>query len=365
MIKYVTTKKDLKQFIFFVKKHYQDNPYFVPPIYPILTKELKNEVLKTKKYTAILALKNSEIVGRLLYTIDDSKMKKTKIGYYSFLETINDQDVIKELFDTMESDLLSKGITYVEGTFTPYDPDTRRGILVKGFDKEPTIMTSYNYEYYGSLLETLNYVKALDTFSLSADICDETTLKLTVIEKYFEARHEVQIESLNMKNLDKDIQDVHEVLKTASIELNYQEAPSIELIQEVAKSMKLFIRPEFIKIAREKVTLEPIGFALVLPDFNQVIKKANGKLNLFYFLRSKKYITRARGLMQYVVPKYQNTGLIGVMFKKVYDHFLTEGITSFEAGTMVEENMKAMSTFMKFGGEITKTYRIYGKELSK
>ncbi|MGD9909724.1 MAG: hypothetical protein AB7U79_03865 [Candidatus Izemoplasmatales bacterium] len=365
MIKYVITKKDLKQFIFFVKKHYQNDPYFVPPIYNVLTKELKREVLKTKKYTAILALKNEEIVGRLLYTIDDSKMKNSKIGYYSFFESINDADVVKELFDTMEKDLLSEGMTYAEGTFTPYDPDTRRGVLVMGFDKDPTIMTSYNYAYYGSLLESIGYVKALDTFSLKADICDETTRKLTVIEKYFEARHEVQIDSLNFKDLDKDIQDVHEILKTASIELNYQEAPSIDLIQEVAKSMKLFIRPEFIKIAREKETLEPVGFALVLPDFNQVIKKAKGKLNLYYFLRSKKYITRARGLMQYVVPKYQNTGLIGVMFKKVYDHFLSEGITTFEAGTMVEENMKAMSTFMKFGGEITKTYRIYGKELSQ
>ncbi len=359
----VETKKDLRKFIFFTKKHYQEDLLFVPPIYHILTKELTKEVLITKKYTAILLIDANIVKGRLLYTTDDSKMKNTVVGYFSFFESINDLAVASSLFQYMESDLRLKGINYVEGTFSPYDPDTRRGILVEGFKTSPTIMTSYNHSYYGELIEQCGYAKALDTYSMDAIICEDTAKKLATLERYFLSRHQVQIDSINLKKINQDIEAIHKVLKEATIDMNYQEAPSIELIQAVAKNMKLFINPDLIKIAREKDTLEPVGFCVVLPDFNQVFKKSKGRLNPFILLRPKKYINTARGMMQYVVPKYQSTGLIAVMFKKVYDQFEELNIKTFEAGTMVEENQKAMASFLKFGGGITKRYRIYGKEL--
>ena len=78
-------------------------------------------------------------------------------------------------------------------------------------------------------------------------------------------------------------------------------------------------------------------------------------------LKSK--ITKARGTMQYIVPEYQNTGLIAHIFNSLFDEFTKQGITDFEAGTMMENNPKPINAFKKFGGEIIKTYRIYGKEL--
>ena len=68
-------------------------------------------------------------------------------------------------------------------------------------------------------------------------------------------------------------------------------------------------------------------------------------------------------MMQYIVPEYQNTGLIGHIFNALFDVFEEEGITHFEGGTMMEDNHKPINAFKKFGGEIIKVYRLYGKEL--
>ena len=51
------------------------------------------------------------------------------------------------------------------------------------------------------------------------------------------------------------------------------------------------------------------------------------------------------------------------MYKKIYDDFKVMGITDFEAGTMMEGNTKTLTSFSKFGGDIFKTYRLYGKEI--
>lgn len=364
MIKTVTTKAELQQFIYFIKTLYKDDPHVVYPLFFALKKELKEEVLVKQTYTALLCLQDDAIVGRILYTTDESKKQGKTIGYFSFFDVINDANVAKELLDYMEQDLLARGIDYVEGTFSPYDPDTRRGVLVKGFDSDPVIFTSYNYAYYPTLLETAGYSKAIDTVLLNAFASDKAIKRLNTASKYFLRSHDVRVDSLNFKNLDQDMADVHTVLVEATNEIIYQDAPSMDLIEQAARQMKMFINPNLIRIARENGTNRPIGFCLVLPDFNQVFKQTDGRLRPLKLLFGKRHITKARGMMQYITPDYQNTGLIGHMFKVIADEFERIGITEFEAGTMMEDNPKPINAFKKFGGEIIKVYRLYGKDLS-
>jgi len=363
MIKIVKSKKDVKQFVYYIKDLYKSEEHYVFPIFSAIKKELNKIVLIDQEYTAILALKDDIVLGRLLFTYDHNKKRDEEICYFSFFDVIDDLEIVNELFSFMEKDMKKRNVNYSEGTYAPYDPDTRRGVLVSGFDIDPTIFTAYNYEYYGRLLEEIGYVKSVDTVSLNADVSQKSKKRLNTISKYFSRSNDVRIDPVDWKELDRDMNDIHKILEVASNEIIYQEAPSIKVIGEAAKSMKAFINPNLIRIARENKTNEPVGFCLVLPDFNQVFKKTGGKIRPLKMLYYKNKITKARGTMQYIIPKYQNSGLIGHMFKVIFDELEGLGITDFEAGTMMENNPKPINAFKKFGGEIIKTYRIYGKEL--
>ena len=364
MIKIVKTKKDIKKFVYFIKDLYKSEEHYVFPIFSAIKKELNQIVLIDQDYTAILCMKDDVVLGRLLYTYDHNKKRDEEICYFSFFDTINDKTVAKELFSQMEIDMRDHNVKYSEGTYAPYDPDTRRGILVSGFDIDPTIFTSYNFEYYGGLLEGLGYTKSVDTVSLNADVCQKSKKRLNTISKYFSRSNDVRVDPVDWKELDRDMEDIHKILEIASNEIIYQDAPSIQVIAEAAKSMKAFINPNLIRIARENGTNKPVGFCLVLPDYNQIFKKTSGKIRPLKMLYYKNKITKARGTMQYIIPEYQNGGLIGHMFKVIFDELEGLGITDFEAGTMMENNPKPINSFKKFGGEIIKTYRIYGKEIN-
>ncbi len=361
MIIKVENKKDLKRFIHYVEDLYKDDPHMVYPIFSALTKELSQEVLETKKYTAILSVEDNLVVGRLLYTIDESKKQGKNIGYFSYFDCINNELVAKELFNYCVQDLKEKGINYLEGTFTPYDPDNRRGVLIEGFDSDPIIFTSYNYDYYGTLLEQVGFSKAIDTVLLNADVNEKSYKRLKTFSKFFNRSHDVRVDALNYKELNRDLKDIHQILKRATDENIYQEAPSIDLIRDVAEQMKIFLNPDFVRIARENDTNKPVGFCFVLPDFNQVFKKTKGRIRPLRILFGKRKINKARGMMQYIVPEYQNTGLIAHIYKALFEALKEHGYTHFEGGTMMEDNPKPINAFKKFGGEIIKVYRIYGK----
>ena len=365
MITEVQTKQDLQRFIQFQHQLYRFYPLMVYPFKKSIFKELSQILFGGQNAKAILSLdSDGSVCGRLFYSIQKSKNKKDPIGYWSFFETINDFEVVKELFDYMSDEMRKQGVHYIEGSFNPFDPDNRRGILVKGFDLAPTIFTSYNLPYYPELLEQYGFSKAYDTFSMAAYENEKTPKLMDTIQSYFDRHFDVEVDCINLRNLQKDMQDVKTIIEQASTDINYQEPPSMEMIQEVAKNMRPFINPNLILIAREKSDLSPIGFVLVLPDFNQLFIRTKGVLKPLYFLFNKRKITKARGVMQYVVPKYQSTGLIGLMYKKIYEEFHRIGITDFEAGTILEENEKSLSVFNKFDKKIIKIYRLYGKEIS-
>lgn len=363
MIIEVKTIKQLKDFVYFVKDLYKDCEHYIYPIFYVLIRELKLQVLKNKTYKALLCLDNNKVKGRLLYTFEESNKLGKKVCYFSYFDAINDQNIFNQLFGYMESDMRDNDVGYSEGTFTPYDPDNRRGILVKGYDDDPIIFTSYNYSYYQTLFETYGFHKSHDTYSLQPKINEKNKKRLNTLANYFEKRFSIRVDEIDLKNIDYEINDIHEVLIEATTEVIYQEAPSIDLIRDVAENLKLFLEPKIILIAREIESNKPVGFTFCLLDYNQVFKKTKGRLNLFKLLFSKKYIDRSRGMMQYVIPKYQGSGLIGYMYKKVYDAFEELGITKFEAGTMMENNQKPLTAMNKFGAEISKVYRIYGKEI--
>ncbi len=363
MIKMVASTRSLNRFIYFIKDLYKTDHHYIFPIFYALKRELKKEILIEKQYIAILSYRNTKLCGRLLYTYKYSEKQKRTICYFSFFDVIDDTAIASELFTFMEADMRKKNVLYAEGTYTPYDPDTRRGILIDGFDDDPTIFTSYNAPYYGRILEACGYRKAYDTHALSFDIASINLQKALTLSNYFSNHFDVRIDRLNLKNMDADIADIHRILEYATTEINYQQAPSIETIAQVAKQIKFFINPKLILIARENQTGQPIGFCLVFPDFNQILKKTRGKINPFKFFTQIKKCTRARGAMQYIIPKYQSSGLLGAMYHSIGEAFSELGITAFEAGTIMEENQKSLHTFDIFGGKIVKTYRIYGKEL--
>lgn len=365
MIISVQTPKDLRRFIRFSADLYRDDPHFVPPIWAAQWKELKREVLEKKVYTALLAVEGPLVKGRLLFRFKESKRRSATVAYFSFFECAPDVSVARELFGCMEARMREEGVAYAEGPFCPFDPDTRRGILIDNFADDPSIFLSYNKPYYPEYLEACGFRKAFDTVAMKADTDSGTRNIVDRIADRFLSQHpgEITVSPLDWKRLDREIDDVYKIMKIATTEINYQAAPDRREIAGVAKSLRFIGDRKMIIIARKAATGEPVGFALALPDFNQVLKKTKGRIRPLAILWHLRHVTRIRGMMQYIVPEYQSTGLLGLLFKVIYDRMEERGITAFEGGTIMENNPKSWGAFVKFGGTVSKTYRIYGKEL--
>jgi len=371
-VKAVNNLKDLKKFIMLPWKIYKGDKNWVPPFIDEMKKSfnLSDKTLASKiKYEIFLALKDNEPAGRICAAIDTrlNSEKNMKMGYFSLFECINDVNVSNALFDSAFAWFTENGIKTVFGPYSPLgaDSDEDKGLLIEGFDKPPFLMTSYNPPYYKDLVENYGFSKNYDLFAYYLDPKVMFKKNPEKVIEYAKKRYGYRVESIDLNNVEKEIEDIKHVIDLAMPE-EWPDImpPSMEEMRELGKKLKPTADPDIIIIARSGD--EPIGFGLALPDYNQAIIHMNGRKNpvsILKFLYYKKKIDAARFFVVFVVPAFRSKGVSSAIFYETFKRGLKKGYTRGEGSTIGEDNTKMRNDIESVGGQKYKTYRIYKKEL--
>ena len=362
-------KNTLNKFLDFPDRLYAGDPNYVPYMRSDLKKTLSKLIIERQKYTALIALDdNDQVVGRVIFTIGkDKQLKTNKCGFFSLYECINDKKVSSMMLGEMFTTLKNQGAEYVSGSFFPHDPENRRGIMVEGFDRAPLIFTSYNPRYYPEQMEAAGLVKHTDTLEYVSEISEDLLSAIQTIAEQSMKEHNYRVDRVNLKHPDRDIDDVYRIMTTADHGIIYQDAPSKELLSKTFYSMKNFLDADLIYIARSNEDNQPMGFTMSIPDFNQVIKKMRGRMDLkglFYFLTESRKITSFRGMLQYVAPPFQRRGINKSLYAATLSAAIRKNYNYCELGTIVEDNIASCKSLEKAGATICRRYRIYYKKLN-
>ena len=360
-------KKLIKTFVNFPDKLYAGDDNYVPYMKGDLTKTLNKLLIQDKSYDALLVVEGKTVLARILLTVDKNKQLNTeKCGFFSMFECVNDQEVCNLLLDEAVKVLKEHGADYLSGTYFPYDQDNRRGILVDGFEESPLIFTSYNKDYYPTLLTNYGLQKQTDALQYRIDIDTVDYEKYKRLSDFSQSRFDFRVDTVDWNEIDRDIADVHTIMLAATNEIIYQDAPSIEALQSIVKGWKSYLNKDYILIARSNKTNEPLGVMMALPDYFQVFRKMRGRMDfrgLCAFVSERKKIKSVRAMLQYVIPEYQNLGVTVALFTKLFQGVLDNGATRLEAGTVMENNVQSNDAIKSVGAKLAHVYRIYYKEI--
>ncbi len=363
-IETVRTKTDLKKFIKLPWKIYKENFYWVPPLIferKFLLDKNKNPFFKHAEAEYFLAYKNNEIVGRISAIINHNHNREhnENIGFFGFFECINDQNVANSLFDTAKKWLKERKISIIRGPANPSVND-EYGLLIEGFDKSPVVMMPYNPPYYPLLIEGagLQKIKDLYAYYLSHNIFDKEKIERVI--NLVQDRYHISVRTINMKEFDNEVKIIEKIYNEAW-QYNWG---AVKMTQEefdtLAKSLKSIVDPELVLIA--EVDKKPVGFALSLPDINQILKyNRSGWLipAMFRLIKNKKQINGIRIIALGVLKEYQRTGAAGFLFYETAVRALKQGYDWGEASWVLEDNIMMNRSAEMMNAILYKKYRIY------
>ena len=367
-IRPVRSSAEEKKFIRLPWKIYAGNPQWVPPLLMDRKKLIdrkNNPFYKHAEMELFLAERNGEAVGRIAAIVNHNHNKEhgENIGFFGFFESVDDVSLARSLFTHASEWLKGKGVTAMRGPASPSVND-EYGLLVDGFQYQPAVLMAYNPSYYPALVEAFGLVKAKDMYAFRLVAATFITEKLRRVSELVKTRQSLVIRTLNMKDFDNEVRTIRD-LYNRGWSRNWGEVPMTdEEFMYSAKDLKAIVNPELVQIVESKGV--PVGFALTLPDLNQImIKNKGGYLLpfLFRYLFFKKRINAARIVILGVLPEYVNTGIGGVLFYEAGTRAVARGHPTGEASWILEDNVMMIRGAELMNGERYKTYRIYEKPL--
>lgn len=361
----------LDRFIRLPWKIYRDDPAWVPPLLSDVRKVLSpsHPFHQHADVEYFLALRGTEAVGRIAAIVNHAynDFHEDRTGFIGLFECEDDPEVAGLLLDTATDWLRQRGRSEAIGPFNLSSNDElySPGILLDGFEHPPVLLMAHSPPYYARLFEEAGWTKAKDLLAYWTDWLEPPERFVRALKRMSRSMTGLEIRSMDLRRLDQEVEVVKEVYN-AAWEKNWGFTPLTDAeIRHMAKDLKPIVDPRFALIA--EVDGEPVGFALALPDFNQVLKHLNGRLlpfGIFKILWYRRRITRLRVFTLGLKPEYRRTGIDALLYLRIYENGSPVDLARGEASWILEDNWGMRRAMERMGGYVYKTYRVYGKPLA-
>jgi len=353
-----------KAFVELPYRLYSGDPYWVPPL-RIAVKELldrkKHPFYANAEAEFFLARRAGESVGRIGAILDraHNQFHSEKAGFFGFYESVNDAAVANALLTRARQWVIDRGAEVLRGPVNP-SMNYECGMLVEGFESDPMVMMTYNPRYYPALMDQVGLRKAKDLFAYKSNAQTIDVAKIDRVANRVLTGNGVRVRLINMKDFDAEVGLVWDVY-SKSWRRNWGFVPmSHDEFFAMGKEMKQILKPDLVLIGevRDKV----VGFALALPNINQALKPAGGRLfptGLLKILYYQRLIKDVRVLALGVVEEYRASGLAAGFYAMLVRNARKLGFGDCEMSWVLEDNVLMNRSLEVMGARRYKTYRIY------
>lgn len=370
-IEEVTNQKQLEKFINFPFSIYKGNPYWVPPLLMDERNTLdwkKNPAFEVSQARYWLAYKDGKMVGRIagIHNPKANEKWNQRNLRFGWVDFVDDSEVSKALFETVENWALDLGLESVHGPlgFTDLDPE---GMLIEGFDELGTLALIYNHPYYPQHLEAMGYGKDTDWVEYELQVPNPPHEKIAKASDLVMKRYNLHFLDLKKKkDLLNYAMELFELIDS-EYSLLYGTVPLTE------KQKQAYIDQYFGFVSLDLVPIildennKMVAFAIVMPSLSKALQKSQGKIfpiGWVHLLKGLKFNNLGDLYLIAVKSEYRGRGLNAAIMHRVNVALNKHGITKVETNANLEDNINIQAQWKYFEKRQHKRRRCFIKHLS-
>jgi len=298
--------------------------------------------------------------GMHLETYDDGT------GFFGFFECVDDYAVAEALLDAATDWVREQGLTHIRGPANPSLNDTA-GLLVDGFDREPSILMPYNPPHHEDFLTRYGFERAMTMWAyyVHKKYCQFERLQRGV-DIVKERTPGLSVRTLDMDRFEEEARTIREIYNAAWAE-NWGFVPVTEAeFMQLADEMEQIVDPEMVFFVEHEGT--PVGFSIALPNINQALRHVpDGRLfplglpklllNLYYG------VYECRMPLMGIRPAFQGKGLDSMLVLNTIENGPPNGFDACEMSWVLDTNDRLKNHVEQLGGVKDKEYALFELEM--
>ena len=364
----VCTRKQQKEFLDFPLKLYKSNPYFTPPLYMDEKKIFRKDFVYNDMCEAVYfnAYKDGKMAGRISGIIQRAANEKTgkKQVRFTRFDVIEDEEVAKELFKTLENWALQKGMDEMVGPLSFSDLE-REGLLIDGFDYPATFEETYNYPYYQTFIENFGYQKDVDWTGSRIRIPKDYDGEVDKLASFVMKRYNLHLGTARNTNefLKKYADGIFELLDK-SYELLYGTVPFTEGMKKMMiDNFRLVIDVKNVAVILDE-NEKMICFGLAFPAIADAVRPSGGRLTPATLLKLLKALKKPDVIDLCLIgvdPEWLNRGVSIIVSAGLMN--MLKDVEYAETNMNLEDNYAIQNQWKRFDEQKIKRHRCYVKKL--
>lgn len=369
----VLTARDRRRFIAFPYSLYASSCYWTAPLRRDQSQLLfsqKNPFFTHSQIVPFIAEDTSgQVVGRIAAIVNGAHSKRHDdgVGFFGFFECIDQYDVAALLFDTAAAHLKAQGFSSMRGPTNPSINECS-GLLVKGFDRRPSVLMPYNPAYYEDFVLRYGFKRTMGMTAYYAAWKHLNTSRLQrgveVVKKRMPG---VRIRQPDMSRFTQEARIMWQIYNQG-FDSSWGHVPmSADEFMYMAKSMRTILDPNIVFFLEDNGS--PIGFSLSLPDVNPMLRQLeNGRLFPFGFIKLLGATwfgdcREVRTAVMALLPAYQRRGLDSLLILSTIEQVRERGYLGGELSWVMDNNVVLKNALAKLGAIVDKEYALFEKSL--
>jgi len=370
-IKEVQSTSELKQFIAFYTRLYRGNQQVAFPLHIDEMSTLKSSKNPAHQFCQCkywLAYRNNKVVGRIAAIINNKEQEKTgvKIGRFGWFDFENDMEISSRLMETALTWLGENESTQVHGPMGFTDMD-RQGMLIKGFEREGTMATLYNYAYYEQHMTNLGFYKGTDWVEYELQTDAQAAEKMSLLAQRSLQRNKLRsLKPKSTKELKEMAPEIFSLINACYKDLYGYIALNKDQMDYYTQAYLNFVNLNLISLVADE-SGKLVGVGIAMPSFTRALQKAKGKLFPRGAWNMLKALRKNDKLDLYLIAvdeQYQNKGANAIIMSDIMNGAVKLGINWAESNIELEDNKQVQAMWRFLPNEQHKRRRCYIKDLN-
>ncbi len=352
---------DFREFIEFPFYIYRYNNFWVPPLISEERKFLRakyNPFIQENSILFFIAKSNGVVVGRISLGFGEFYGVEGKSAYFGHFDVVDDFDVFKFIFHKISAVVRERGINLIIGPIN-FSTNFSCGLLTQGFDKSPSILMPYNFDYYPEFFKRYGFNKITDLYAFEVSE-EELKIPEKIIQFEKNVSNKFVVRNITYAYLKKNIKRITDLFnQTWSQNLLFQKLYP-EQTMFLVESFKNILVPELCFAIEYEDEL--VAFCISLPDYSAALKYLGGRINIFKLpglYRMVKRINALRVAILGVSPRFRRRGLDILMIMRTIKSGRKHGFKKADISWVLETNKLLLNTIQKFNPILKSIYRVY------
>ncbi len=371
-IEEVLGKSGRRRFVRFQFDLYRKDPMWVPPLIRDEVKALdaeSNPGLENCELRLWLAMRDGECLGRVAGVINrrDNQIRSVSAARFCLLDFVDEAEVAQRLLETVEAWAAERGMGLLEGPLGLATFECS-AVLVEGFDRLPTAVSSYNYPYYGVRIEACGFAKEIDYVEHRFRVPSELDPKYEKVAAYVLKKKGLRLEEKkSRKALLPQGREIFQLVNEAYSEL-YEFTPMSDgEIDALIKKFFSFIDPRFVKMVVDRDdAIVAIGVAM--PSMSGFLQALRGTIWRGLWpgvMRKLKPSSDTLDLYLVAVkPELRNAGLTAILMHEMHKQAVASGFEWVETNGELETNTRVLSMWKDIEQETGEGRGIYSSAMA-